>query len=83
MANIKFSNDILETIFSLINLINFSKNKNMDKFFLNRLNRYILDFVSYLFIINDFKNNFKNCEISLKKKFYYYLKKNKNSKPKI
>ena len=47
----------------------------MDKFFLNRLNRYILDFVSYLFIINDFKNNFKNCEISLKKKILLLSKK--------
>ena len=74
VANIKFSNDILETIFSLINLINFSKNKNMDKFFLNRLNRYILDFVSYLFIINDSKY-FKNCEISLKKKILLLSKK--------
>ena len=78
VVNTEFGNDILKTIFSLINLINSSKNRYIRKFFINRMRRYTLEFASYLSIIKKNKNIFKKCEANLKRKSLVLFKKKIN-----
>ena len=78
VVNTEFGNDILKTIFSLINFINSLKNKYKRKFFISRMKRYTLDFVAYLSIIKENKNIFKKCEVNLKRKSLLLPKKRIN-----